>query len=59
MLDLVQRLNAAIENDNASALQSDVLYKHLTRSNDISIHVIMSGLNNQYVANTQPFADRC
>lgn len=47
MLDTVQELNRAIENKDTSKLKADHLYNALTRVNDISIQVIMSGLRNK------------
>ena len=49
MLDTVQDLNRAIENKDSSKLKANHLYNALTRVNDISIQVIMSGLRNKCV----------
>ena len=49
MLDRTQELNRGIERGDTDRMDRKTLYNALTRVNDISIQVIMSGLRNKYV----------
>lgn len=53
MLETVQELNRAIETRDNRKLKSQRLHSALTRVNDISIQVIMSGLRNKYVPHAE------
>ena len=53
MLETVQELNRAIETRDNRKLKSQRLHSALTRVNDISIQVIMSGLRNKYAPHAE------